>query len=132
MYVLSWSGHLDGDGSDDSMSDGGGVSDRLTGWQYTWVSLSPVTVSNLLVKSFWSFSAVVHLALTSCKVEPTTGRGGGGKKIVVDGGQKVKVVTQRGWVGGFVLPKCSSTKWGGKVITCTVSLNRKAHTHSVR
>lgn len=27
MYILSWSGHLDGDGGDDSMSDGGGVSD---------------------------------------------------------------------------------------------------------
>lgn len=100
MYVLSWSGHLDGDGSDDSMSDGGGVSDRLTGWQYTWVSLSPVTVSNLLVKSFWSFSAVVHLALTSCKVEPTTGRGGGGEENSGGWGSEGKGCDSEGLGGG--------------------------------
>lgn len=71
---------------------GGGWGDFLIG---TWVSPSPVC-NMLLVISFWSLSAAVHLALTSWHTQQATcqhrekrtwqRRSGGGRKDDVSGG----------------------------------------------
>lgn len=64
----------------------------------TWVSLSPVC-NLLLVISFWSLSAAVHLALTSWHTTGNMstqceGRGGKKKEETMRGGRF------RGWKGG--------------------------------